>query len=90
MKYLKYSLLIATAILLALVPALSARNPREARAEEDRLQNAGKVMHEILNVPEDIPQDLMDKARCVVVLPSVIKVALRTTFFNSRMLPCQR
>ena len=74
MKYLKYSLLIATAILLALVPALSARNPREARAEEDRLQNAGKVMHEILNVPEDIPQDLMDKARCVVVLPSVIKV----------------
>src|SRR5437899_11111608 len=74
MKYLKYSLLLATPILLPLVPALSARNPREARAEEDRLQNAGKVMHEILNVPEDIPQDLMDKARCVVVLPSVIKV----------------
>ena len=32
-------------------------------------------MGEILDVPDDIPQDLMDKARCVVVLPSVLKAA---------------
>ncbi len=73
MKYPKYCL-ASMAGILALAPFLSARNPREAKAEEDRLQNAGKVMKEILDVPEDIPQDLMDKARCVVVLPSVVKV----------------
>lgn len=44
--------------------------------EVDRVENAGKVMSEILNVPDDIPQDLMDKAYCVVVLPSVMKAAL--------------
>ena len=43
--------------------------------ERDRLQNSGKVMQEILDIPDDIPQDLLDKARCVVVLPSVLKAA---------------
>src|SRR4030088_3617416 len=56
-------------------PSLSAKNPSEAKAEQDRLQNAGKVIQEILNVPDDIPQDLLDKARCVVVMPSVLKAA---------------
>jgi len=51
------------------------KNPSEAKTEQDRLQNAGKVMQEILNVPDDIPQDLIDKARCVVVMPSVLKAA---------------
>src|SRR5207248_1696004 len=45
------------------------------KAEKDRLQNSGKVVQEILNVPEDIPQDMIDKARCVVVMPSVLKAA---------------
>jgi len=61
--------------LLALGPFSSAKNPSEAKAEQNRLQNAGKVMQEILNVPDDIPQDLIDKARCVVVMPSVLKAA---------------
>ena len=43
--------------------------------EEDRVENAGKVMVEILNVPDDIPQSLLDKADCVIVLPSVLKLA---------------
>jgi lipid-binding SYLF domain-containing protein len=43
--------------------------------EADRVENAGKVISEILNVPEDIPQDLLDKAYCVIVLPSVLKAA---------------
>src|SRR5262249_15332238 len=38
-------------------------------------QNAGTVVGEILDIPDDIPQDLLDKARCVVVLPSVLKAA---------------
>lgn len=43
--------------------------------EVDRVENAGKVMSEILNVPDDIPRDLLNKAYCVVVLPSVLKAA---------------
>jgi lipid-binding SYLF domain-containing protein len=44
--------------------------------EQDRVANAGKVMQEIVNIPDDIPQDVLDKADCVVVLPSVIKFAI--------------
>src|SRR5271165_280580 len=43
--------------------------------ETDRLQNAGMVLQEILNVPDDIPQDLLHKAECVIVYPSVLKAA---------------
>ncbi|HUR37098.1 MAG TPA: lipid-binding SYLF domain-containing protein [Terriglobales bacterium] len=44
--------------------------------EEDRLQAAGEVMQEILGIPEGIPQELLDKAECIIVLPSVKKLAL--------------
>src|SRR5438067_13807250 len=67
--------IVAVASLLALAPFSSAKNPSEVKAEKDRLQNSGKVVQEILNVPEDIPQDMIDKARCVVVMPSVLKAA---------------
>jgi len=43
--------------------------------EEDRVKDAGTVMKEILNIPDDIPRDLLDKAECVIVLPSVKKGA---------------
>ncbi len=43
--------------------------------EQNRVANAGQVMKEILNIPDDIPQSVIDKADCVVVLPSVIKFA---------------
>ena len=43
--------------------------------ERDRVANAGQVMQEILNIPDDIPQSVIDKADCVVVLPSVLKLA---------------
>ncbi len=63
MKYTK-CWIVLSAGLLALGTIVSAKNQGEARTEQDRLQNAGKVMQEILNVPDDIPQDLIDKARC--------------------------
>jgi len=44
--------------------------------EQDRLKQCGEVMGEIINVPEGIPQDLLDKAECVVVFPSVKKMAI--------------
>src|SRR6202789_1052364 len=43
--------------------------------EEDRVKAAGTVISEIMNVPDDIPQSVIDKADCVVVMPSVIKAA---------------
>src|SRR5271169_6020384 len=44
--------------------------------ESDRVDNAGKVMKEILNAPDGIPQSVLDKADCVVILPSVLKFAI--------------
>ncbi len=45
------------------------------RKELERLQNCGTVLKEIMDIPEDIPQDLIDKAECVIVYPSVLKAA---------------
>jgi lipid-binding SYLF domain-containing protein len=44
--------------------------------EEARLANIGVVMQEILDVPENIPQDLLQKAECVIVIPSMTTVAV--------------
>ena len=41
----------------------------------DRLESAGQVMKEIIDIPDNIPQSLLDKADCVIVLPSVLKAA---------------
>src|SRR5438094_3297466 len=43
--------------------------------EEDRIKESGQVLKEILAIPDNIPQDLLDKAECLVVLPSVKKGA---------------
>ena len=43
--------------------------------EADRVKAAGDVIAEIMNIPDDIPQGVIDKADCVVVLPSVLKAA---------------
>jgi SH3 domain-containing YSC84-like protein 1 len=67
---------LTTATIAAGLLAFSSLSfAKTAKDENDRLENSGKVMHEILNVPDDIPQDLLDKARCVVVMPSVLKAA---------------
>jgi SH3 domain-containing YSC84-like protein 1 len=41
----------------------------------DRVESAGLVAKEIMDIPDDIPQNVIDKADCVVVMPSVIKGA---------------
>ena len=46
------------------------------KKESERVANAGTVMKEILDVPDDVPQSVIDKADCVVVLPSVLKFAI--------------
>jgi SH3 domain-containing YSC84-like protein 1 len=59
---------------LAFFNSTAARGDDRAK-DEDRLQNSGQVMKEVLNVPDNIPQKLLDKADCVIVIPSVLKAA---------------
>lgn len=62
--------------LLVVLPILaSSPSAADQEKDENRLQNSGTVLKEILDVPDDIPQDLLDKADCVVVFPSVLKAA---------------
>ncbi len=61
------------AVCLIAAPALASPNDVK---EEGRVRDSGQVMKDILNIPDDIPQDLLDKAECVVILPKVLKGAL--------------
>jgi lipid-binding SYLF domain-containing protein len=59
------------AIALSALPLASLA----ASKETDRLENCGMVLDEILRIPDNVPQDLLDKAECVIVIPSVLKAA---------------
>ncbi len=62
---------VATLSLLGLIVLPSFGQDKEA----DRVVSAGTVIQQIMDLPDDIPQDVIDKADCVVVLPSVVKAA---------------
>jgi lipid-binding SYLF domain-containing protein len=62
---------VTIGLMLALtLPALAQEK------EEQRVESAGTVIKEILDVPDNVPQSVIDKADCVVVLPSVLKFAI--------------
>ena len=67
-RYLSLTLCLALASTM-----LSAQTNNK---EQERLENAAVVMQEILDAPDNIPQDLLEKAECVIVIPSMTKVAL--------------
>src|SRR5256886_11014150 len=54
-----------------LLPAFAANDVKE----EERVKESGEVLKEILDIPDNIPQDLLDKAECLIILPSVKKGA---------------
>lgn len=62
------SLLVAAALIALPAPA--------QKKEQERLGECGTVLKEILNIPDGIPKDLLDKAECVIVIPSVKKFAI--------------
>jgi lipid-binding SYLF domain-containing protein len=65
-----------SSILLVVLPSLTqVASAADQTKDDDRLRNCGTVLKEILDVPDNIPQDLLDKADCVVVFPSVLKAA---------------
>src|SRR4051812_34579680 len=61
---------------LALCFVLGSTALRAENKEQDRLENCGVVMQEVLDVPDNIPRELLEKAECVIVIPSMTKVAL--------------
>lgn len=61
--------------LLALALVALPVSAKDNKKETDRLDNCGTVLKEILDIPDDIPQDLIDRAECIIVYPSVLKAA---------------
>jgi lipid-binding SYLF domain-containing protein len=72
----RFTVLIAGLLALILLSwsSVSAAKDKDEK-EADRIQNAATVLKEVLDMPDGIPQDLIDKARCVIVFPSVVKAA---------------
>ena len=68
-------LVACLALLAAAVSVVKAADTEDKAKINDRLQNSGNVMHEVLGMPDGIPKNLLDKARCVIVLPNVVKGA---------------
>jgi lipid-binding SYLF domain-containing protein len=68
---LRKSILVGCLGLVATAPIFA----QDQNKEQKRLENSGVVMQEIMNTPENIPQEVMEKAECVVVFPSVLKAA---------------
>src|SRR5258708_37080592 len=67
-------LIILTCILFVVAPLFAdVASAADQTKDDDLLRNCGMVLKEILDVPDNIPQDLLDKADCVVVFPSVVK-----------------
>ena len=59
------------ALLLMTLPLLASGDKKEA----DRLENCGMIIKEVMDIPDNIPEDLIDKADCIIVFPSVLKAA---------------
>jgi SH3 domain-containing YSC84-like protein 1 len=64
--------MMSSVLALAMALPLAAVDNKK---EIERLENCGLVLKEILDIPDDIPQDLLDKSECVIVYPSVLKAA---------------
>jgi SH3 domain-containing YSC84-like protein 1 len=68
---MKKLMICAASLTLAAGTVLAAKMNKE----EERLENCGVVLQEVLNVPENIPRAVLDKVDCVIVFPSVRKLA---------------
>jgi SH3 domain-containing YSC84-like protein 1 len=58
-----------------LMPSAAFAKSDSREEQDNRLQNAGVVMSEILNMPDTIPRHTLDRTKCIVVIPSVVKAA---------------
>ena len=68
-------LFVPTVVALGIAVTASAASWQGTK-ETDRLANSGAVLEEVLGIPENIPEEILNKAQCVIVIPSLTKVAL--------------
>jgi SH3 domain-containing YSC84-like protein 1 len=73
MKTLLHVFMVTLLLLTVAVPQLAAETDKQK--QEDRLHDAAQVMSEVLKMPDEIPQDLLNKSKCIIVVPSVLKAA---------------
>ena len=71
MKFVHVLSVFSLNMILAISPVSA-----NTKDEEERLDNCSRVLEEILNIPDGIPQGLLDKAECLIAFPSVKKFAL--------------
>jgi len=71
MKFIHLLSVVSVSMILAISPVSA-----DTKDEEERLGNCSRVLKEILNIPDGIPQSLLDKAECLIAFPSVKKFAL--------------
>ncbi|HKV05992.1 MAG TPA: lipid-binding SYLF domain-containing protein [Candidatus Acidoferrales bacterium] len=62
-------------VAILLMASTTLAETEDAKKQDGRLQNAGQVMSEVLKMPDSIPQYVLDRTKCVVVIPSVLKAA---------------
>jgi lipid-binding SYLF domain-containing protein len=67
--------LVAVACLILAAGVMYAQ---DLNKEQKRLEESGIVMQEVLNIPDNIPHDLLEKAECVIVFPSVVKSSVHS------------
>src|SRR5262245_17252031 len=67
---MRQAIAFTAALALVLAPVWAQKK------EDDRLKECSTVLKEILDIPEGIPKDILDKAECAVVIPSVKKFAI--------------
>jgi lipid-binding SYLF domain-containing protein len=70
------TLALGICVALGIVASPAAHQDQKGNKEQERLRNCGTVMEEVLNVPDNVPQEVLDKAECVIVIPSMTKVAM--------------
>jgi SH3 domain-containing YSC84-like protein 1 len=64
-----YRTVLAVVVTICFASSICAQ-----KKERERTENAGKVMQEILKIPEGLPRNLLQEARCVIVIPSQLRV----------------
>jgi SH3 domain-containing YSC84-like protein 1 len=67
--------ILSILIALLLFASVTFAETPDQRKQNDRLRNSGQVMQEVLNMPDEVPQHVLDRTKCVVVVPSVLKAA---------------
>ena len=70
----KHFLAFLAVALFLIMPAVSSASS-DKEDDANRAQKAAQVFQEIMNAPDNIPQDVLNKARCIAIIPGDKKFA---------------